>query len=54
MAKPIKETPILTGKDAAKFRKTMQENKNKVVSTEVKQRIKANYESLKAIADFAL
>ena len=40
MALPIKETPILIGKDARNFDKWLEENKNKKASPEVHQRIK--------------
>lgn len=48
MAKPIKETPILTGKDAKKF---VQENETKRDSAAIKterDRILKNYNALKA------
>jgi hypothetical protein len=32
MARPIKETPILTGKDAKRFEKAMKENEHRPVS----------------------
>lgn len=50
MAKPIKETPILRGKDASKFLKAIEENKTKKVSAEELARINKNYERLKAMA----
>lgn len=50
MAKPIKETPFLSGKDAKDF---VQENKEVVkVSEEEKEDIKTSYEALKSIAEF--
>jgi hypothetical protein len=50
MAKPIKETPILYGKDAEIF---VKENKEVIkVSKEEKEEIKKNYETLMNIADF--
>jgi hypothetical protein len=39
MAKPIKATPILTGKEALEFLKQIEENKNKKVSKEELDRI---------------
>lgn len=52
MAQPIKETPFLTGKDARNF---IRENKNIVkVSKEEKDKMRASYEALKEIADFAI
>ncbi|WP_158561234.1 hypothetical protein [Emticicia sp. C21] len=50
MAKPIKETPILKGADAAKFReqnKTVQK-----ISAEERARIKENFKRLNSIAQF--
>lgn len=52
MAKPIKETPFLFGKDAKDF---VQENKEVVkASEEEKEEIRASYEALKEIAQFAI
>jgi hypothetical protein len=52
MAKPIKETPVLKGKDAQKFYK---DNQSIVKATsEELARIKENYEALKSIAKFAI
>ena len=52
MAKPIKETPFLSGKDAKTF---VKENKVvKKVSKKEKEEIKASYEALKNIAQFAI
>ena len=50
MAKPIKETPILKGKNAANFLKAVAANPNQKVSAETSARIKKNFDSLKAIA----
>jgi len=47
MAKPIKETPILRGKDAIRFLDALKENKK--VSPEELAKIKANYERIKSI-----
>lgn len=44
MAKPIKETPILTGKDAVRF--TERTNNVVKVSAEEKARMEANYKEL--------
>lgn len=47
MAKPIKETPFLSGKDAEKF---IEENKVvEKISLEEKEQIKDNYEALNSI-----
>jgi len=50
MAKPIKETPILKGKDADTFLKEVANNTKQKVSAETTARIKRNFESLRAIA----
>lgn len=50
MARPIKETPILKGKDAMRFNKRMQEVR--VVSDEEICRVKKNYEYILSIAKF--
>ncbi len=48
MAKPIKETPVLTGEDARRF---IEQTNNVVkVSPELKARMQANYERMSAIA----
>jgi len=52
MANPIKETPVLRGKDAVKFNAQIEKAKNEVVSAAIKERIQSNYLSLKAIAKF--
>ncbi len=50
MAKPIKETPFLYGKDASTF---VQENKEvKKASEKEKEEIKEDYETLMSIAAF--
>ena len=38
MARPIKETPILTGKDAVRFEKILERNKNRRATPEEIQR----------------
>lgn len=47
MARPIKETPILTGSDAERFVKEMQrvENLSKDVRAANKKRLMADYEA---------
>lgn len=42
MAKPIKETPILKGKDAVNFSQKMKEAENKKVSAQRLSEIKKN------------
>ena len=49
MAKPIKETPILKGKDAVIFFQNMKEAENKKVSAAELSKIKTNAERLKSI-----
>lgn len=50
MAKPIKETPFLYGKDADTF---VKENKEvKKVSDKEREEINKNYETLKKVAEF--
>ncbi|WP_200825165.1 hypothetical protein [Aquimarina sp. AU119] len=52
MAKPIKETPFLSGKDAKNF---IEDNKEvKKVSEAEKTEIKESYEALKSIAEFEI
>ena len=46
MAKPIKETPVLKGKDADNFTRNMKESFNTKVSQEEYLRIKENYEKI--------
>ena len=50
MAKPIKETPFLYGKDARDFIEANKEVEK--VSEEEKEEIKRNAEALKSIATF--
>ena len=50
MARPIKETPILTGKDAERFVKRM--NEKRTVSNKEIERVKKNYEYILSIAKF--
>lgn len=46
MAKPIKETPILFGKDAERFLKEREESKTKKESPEEKKRILESYKKV--------
>ena len=50
MARPIKETPILKGKDAERFLRLM--DGMKPASKEELERVKKNYEYMMSIADF--
>lgn len=51
MAKPIKETPTLSGKDAINF---VTQTKDEVKASKVvRERIQNNYKSLRQIAKFS-
>lgn len=50
MAKPIKETPILSGKDAQKFLKNLRAPKK--VSSKTKETIKRDFDLINSIAKF--
>lgn len=50
MARPIKETPELYGKDAERFEKLI--SQLKPVSKEEKERAKKAYEVMKSISNF--
>jgi hypothetical protein len=52
MARPIKETPILTGKDAKRFLERMAQVEKRKLSKEELERSLANYEKLKKISRF--
>lgn len=52
MARPIKETPALTGKGAERF--LLEVAEVKPVSEETKQHAKSVFERFKAIATFTL
>lgn len=49
MATPIKETPILTGRDASNFFKKMKESETEKVSETELAKIKQNAQRLKTI-----
>lgn len=49
MAKPIKETPILTGDDVKNFVDNMNESENKPVSQAEKDRMQSNYDWIKTL-----
>jgi hypothetical protein len=49
MAKPIKETPVLTGKDACNFVREINRPKEGSISLTELERIKANFETIKAL-----
>jgi hypothetical protein len=48
MAKPIKETPFLRGKDAKKFVEKMNESRTQKVPKEEYDRVMSNYRKIKA------
>ena len=50
MARPIKETPILRGKDAENFMREIETSKK--ISQQSADRIKANFIRLNSIAQF--
>ena len=52
MARPIKETPVITGKDTKRFAEKMVNLK--LESKEEKEAAKKVYEKFKAIASFTL
>lgn len=52
MARPIKETPVLTGKDAEKFAKRMANPAS--VSNAEKEAARKAYEAFKAISTFPM
>lgn len=52
MARPIKETPILTGHDAKSFISKMNSSSDRKISSDEVKRMKENYESMKSIAKF--
>ncbi len=47
MARPIKETPVLTGKDAKRFNRIIKENETKKVPSADYERAKKAYENFK-------
>jgi len=46
MAKPIRETPVLRGKDAKKFLSEIKKNEHRKVSAADYQKAKKNYEEI--------
>lgn len=52
MAKPIKETPVLTGNDAVAFVNKMKAASNTTVSAKERARIRENFAKMQAIAKF--
>jgi len=52
MAKPIKETPVLTGIDAKIFMHNLQSSSIHKVDATTRAKIKKSFEKLNAIAQF--
>lgn len=52
MAKPIKETPVLTGNDAVSFIDKMKAVSKSTVDAKERARIRENFAKLQAIANF--
>ncbi|MBF0320553.1 MAG: hypothetical protein HQL01_12195 [Nitrospirae bacterium] len=52
MARPIKETPTLTGKDAKRFLERMAQVDKRKLSQEEYEKLMANYEEIKKISKF--
>jgi hypothetical protein len=53
MARPIKDTPILTGKAAIKFLSDMNKMKEKKITPEAFDKMKTNAEKLRSISKFS-
>jgi hypothetical protein len=51
MAKPIKDTPTITGKDLEQFQKNMLESSQVKISETIRTRMQKNFLALKAIAN---
>ena len=52
MAKPIKETPVIKGKDAKDFYSNMKASEKSKISAEVRERMNKNFQALSNIAKF--
>jgi len=52
MAKPIKETPLLQGKDAVRFVETMKNTSAKKVDQKELERMRESFNKIKAISSF--
>ena len=52
MAKPIKETPVLRGKDAVRFVEIMKINSTKKVSANEMAKMMDSFKRIKAISHF--
>jgi hypothetical protein len=49
MARPVKETPILRGKDAERFEKAMRENEKKTITPEEYERIMEAWRTIRVV-----
>jgi hypothetical protein len=49
MAKPIKDTPTLVGKDAELFIKAMNSSKDSKISDEVRERMIKNFQAVQSL-----
>ncbi len=52
MFRKIKDTPVLKGRNAKRFLKLLSDNKSKKLDNSALEKMKGNYEKLKAIAEF--
>ncbi|MCE6991001.1 hypothetical protein [Dyadobacter sp. CY323] len=52
MARPIKETPVLKGAEAVRFRKNLEVSQKQQISPDEKERLKKNFELFKARSNF--
>ncbi|MBF0457837.1 MAG: hypothetical protein HQK99_08085 [Nitrospirae bacterium] len=52
MARPIKETPTLTGKDAKRFLEKMEQVDKRRISKEEYDKLMADYEEIKKLSRF--
>lgn len=52
MAKPIKETPVLKGKDAKRFVEAMQTSSTRRITTDEKSKMLESFHKIKAISHF--
>lgn len=52
MAKPIKETPVLEGKDAKKFMQNLHSSSNHKLDETSRAKIKTSFDKLNSIAQF--
>jgi hypothetical protein len=50
MAKPIKETPVVKGKDAQRFRSNMSKTESNKVTSSQMAKMQANYTKLMSIS----